>query len=66
MAMLVFQVVSYLHPKLLFFFFPPKHLGRVVLLTAVPSAEKELQINGDYKEDTHHHGEEHKVYTDLC
>lgn len=67
MAILVSQVVSYiLHSKLLFFFFPSKHLDRVILLTDVSTTEIQVQIQGDSKEDTHHPGKEHKKYTDLC
>lgn len=64
-GMLVFQVVSYPRSKLLFFFFPRKHLGRVILLTGVFTTKMQVQIKGHYKEDTHHPGEEHKKHADL-
>ena len=68
MALSVFQVVNYLDYKSLFFFFSPTYQGGIILLlTGVSTTQIQVQIKGDYKEDTHHPGEKHKrtqIYID--
>ena len=60
-ASVSFPFLNYLNSKPLFFFFPPKHQSRVILLlTGISTTQIQVQIKGEYKEDTHHPEEKHK------